>query len=65
MKSYKISEIIYWCIAIVSIVEVFLTWDSNIKRAYIFLGFAIISILMALFRRYYRNKFSRQKKNRK
>ena len=62
MKSYKISEIIYWCIAIVSIVEVFLTWDSNIKRAYIFLGFAIISILMAFFRRYYRNKFSRQKK---
>ena len=65
MKSYKISEIIYWCIAIVSIVEVFLTWDSNRKRAYIFFGFAIISILMALFRRYYRNKFSSQKKNRK
>ena len=63
MKSYKISEIIYWCIAIVSIVEVFLTWDSNLKRAYIFFGFAIISILMALFRRYYRNKFISQKKS--
>ena len=61
MKNYKISEIIYWCIAVISIVEVFLEWEFNRNRAYIFLGFAVLSILMAFFRRYYRKKFSNQK----
>jgi len=65
MKSYKISEIIYLCIALISIVEVFLTWNFNRNRAYIFFGFAVISVLMAFFRRHYRKKFNNQKKFRK
>ncbi len=61
MKNYKISEIIYWCIATISIIEVFFTWESSRDRAYIFIGFGFLSILMALFRRHYRKKFHNHK----
>jgi|TARA_B100001059_G_scaffold115208_1_gene115481 hypothetical protein len=58
MKHYIISEIIYWVIAIISIFSVFENWGINNNRVYIFLGFAILSVFMALFRRHFRNKYS-------
>ncbi len=64
MKNYKISEIIYWVIATISIIEVFLNWNSNRNRAYIFIGFGFLSVLMALFRKHYRKKFYKRKNSR-
>ena len=58
MKHYLISEIIYWVIAVISIFSFFENWGINDNRAYIFLGFSILSILMALFRRHFRRKYS-------
>jgi hypothetical protein len=57
MKNYLISEIIYWVIAIISIFSVFENWNIDKNRAYIFLGFTILSVFMALFRRYFRIKY--------
>jgi len=60
MKHYLISEIIYWVIAIISIFSFFENLGSNDDRAYIFLGFSILSVFMALFRRYFRKKYSKK-----
>ncbi|CAI8296477.1 MAG: hypothetical protein EVA41_00230 [Flavobacteriales bacterium] len=58
MKHYLISEIIYWIIAVISIISFFENFGINSNRAYIFLGFSILSVFMALFRRYFRKKYS-------
>tara|TARA_B100001029_G_C15062615_1_gene459897 strand:+ start:3161 stop:3352 length:192 start_codon:yes stop_codon:yes gene_type:complete len=57
MKSYKISEILYWIIALIASYESFSQWGINRKKTYIFIGFALLSIFMALFRRHFRKKF--------
>ncbi len=60
MRKYPISEVLYWVIAVVSIYETFSIWNSNRQKAFIFIGFAVISIFMALFRRHYRIKFNKR-----
>ena len=60
MKSYKISEILYYVIAVSSVYKLLELWAVDQKRALYFLGFAILSIFMALFRRHYRRKFNRR-----
>jgi|TARA_X000001036_G_scaffold102475_1_gene95728 hypothetical protein len=57
MKSYKISEILYWVIALVACYESFSQWGINRQKSYIFIGFTLLSIFMALFRRFFRKKF--------
>jgi len=61
MKNYLISEIIYWVIAVISFFSFFENISNDKNRAYIFLGFCILSIFMALFRRYFRKKYSNKK----
>ncbi len=61
MKHYIISEIIYWIIAVISIFSFFENWEINNNRAFIFLGFSILSVFMALFRRHFRKKYSKNK----
>ena len=58
MKHYIISEIIYWVIAVISIFSFVENWGINNSKAYLFLGFSILSVFMALFRRYFRKKYS-------
>ena len=58
MKHYIISEILYWVIAVISIFSVFENWGVNNNRAYLFFGFSILSVFMALFRRHFRKKYS-------
>jgi hypothetical protein len=61
MKNYLISEIIYWIIAVISIFSFFENISNDKNRAYIFLGFSILSVFMALFRRHFRKKYSNRK----
>tara|TARA_B100000900_G_scaffold20806_1_gene16214 strand:- start:417 stop:602 length:186 start_codon:yes stop_codon:yes gene_type:complete len=58
MKNYIVSEIIYWIIALISIFSVFENWLVDRNRAYLFLGFSLLSVFMALFRRHFRKKYS-------
>jgi|TARA_B110000908_G_scaffold134951_1_gene159623 hypothetical protein len=60
MKKNLISEILYWVIAIISLYEAFVKWSSEPSRAILFLGFASVSIFMAIFRRHYRKKFDKR-----
>ncbi|MGA0374049.1 MAG: hypothetical protein ACO3MA_05190 [Flavobacteriaceae bacterium] len=60
MKSYKISEFLYWAIAAVASYESFNQWSYNRQKAYIFIGFAFLSFFMALFRRHFRKKFNKR-----
>jgi uncharacterized membrane protein len=60
MKNYRISEILYWVIAVISIYESIGLWESNPPRAFLFIGFAVVSVFMALFRRHYRKKFNQR-----
>jgi hypothetical protein len=62
MKSYKISEILYWVVALIAGYESFSRWDVNRQKAYFFIGFALLSIFMALFRRHFRKKFNNRQK---
>jgi len=65
MKSYRISEFIYWIIAIISSFEAYNLWSRNTSKSYLFLGFAIVSIFMAIFRRHFRKKFDQRAKSKK
>ena len=58
MRSYRISELLYWVIAVISAFQTVQLWKLNPSKAYIFLGFAVLSIFMALFRRHFRRKFN-------
>ncbi|MBK78591.1 MAG: hypothetical protein CMC88_05865 [Flavobacteriaceae bacterium] len=56
MKSYKISEILYWVISVVALYEAIIGFKTGSSKAYLFLGFFFFSVFMALFRRHYRKK---------
>jgi hypothetical protein len=60
MKNLRISEILYWVIAVISAYEDFARWELNRERALLFAGFCGVSIFMALFRRHYRKKFDKR-----
>ena len=60
MKGHRISEILYWVISVISGYEAFVRWETNQERALLFIGFSLLSIFMALFRRYYRKKFDKR-----
>lgn len=61
MKAYRISEILYIVIAVISVKEAFTLWEIRPEKAYLFLGFAALALFMYFFRRYYRKKFNRRK----
>lgn len=61
MKAYRISEILYLVIAIISVKEAFSLWEIRPEKAYLFIGFAILAVFMFFFRSYYRKKFNRRK----
>lgn len=61
MKAYRISEILYIIIAVISVKEAYSLWEIRPEKAYLFLGFAALALFMYFFRRYYRKKFNRRK----
>jgi hypothetical protein len=61
MNFYKISEFLYVVIAAISLIEVITLWDIQRDKAYLFIGFAALSIFMFFFRRKYRKKFKNRK----
>jgi len=63
MKTLRISEILYWVIAVISAFQTVQLWTLNPSKAYIFLGFGILSVFMALFRRHFRRKFNARNQN--
>ncbi|MBL7473001.1 hypothetical protein [Robertkochia sediminum] len=59
---YKIFEIAYLVIAVVSAYEVFAQWNVDRNRAYLFILFAVVSVFMFFFRRKFRKKLEERNK---
>lgn len=59
---YKIFEIAYLVIAVVSTYEVFAQWNVDRNRAYLFILFAVVSVFMFFFRRKFRKKLEERNK---
>ena len=48
MKAYRISEVLYIVIAVISIKEAYLLWFVRPEKAYLFLGFAALAVFMCV-----------------
>lgn len=62
MRYGKITEWIYAIIAILAGVETYSIWNVDRNKAYLFLFFTVMSVGMFFFRRHYRKKFEKRKK---
>ncbi|RNC92637.1 MAG: hypothetical protein ED555_06055 [Allomuricauda sp.] len=63
IKILKYTEYLYLAVAIVSIYKIISLWAVEPKETYIFIFFAVVSIAMFLFRRNYRKRFEKRKKD--
>ena len=61
MKYFKISELIYLVIAVLSIIKVFTDWNIDRESTYKFIFFGAVSLFMFFFRRHFRKKFNQRK----
>lgn len=63
IKILRYTEYLYLVVAIVSIYKIATLWNQNPKDTYIFIFFAIVSIGMFIFRRNYRKRFEKRKRD--
>lgn len=63
IKILRYTEYLYLAVAIVSLYKVITLWEVDPRETYIFIFFAIVSIGMFLFRRNYRKRFEKRKKD--
>jgi len=64
-KIRKIFEIGYLVIGVVCVIESYMRWNSEPKRAYMFLGLAVMAILVFFIKRHFRLKNEPQRNNSK
>jgi positive regulator of sigma E activity len=65
IKLLRFTEYLYLIVAIVSIYKIGDLWETDREGTYIFIFFAIVSIGMFIFRRTYRRRFEKRKKENK
>ena len=63
IKILKYTEYLYLVVGIVSLYKIFILWNTDRQSTYIFIFFAIVSVVMFIFRRNYRKKFENRKRN--
>ena len=61
MKLYRISEVLYLVIAVISLFEAYKLWTIRPEKAYLFLGFTGLALFMYFFRKRYSEKFNNRK----
>ncbi|WP_297762153.1 hypothetical protein [uncultured Muriicola sp.] len=62
IKLLRFTEYLYLIVALVSIYKIGDLWETDREGTYIFIFFAIVSIGMFIFRRTYRRRFEKRKK---
>ncbi len=62
IKLLRFTEYLYLIVAIVSIYKIGDLWETDREGTYIFIFFAVVSIGMFIFRRTYRKRFEKRKK---
>ncbi|WP_297794087.1 hypothetical protein [uncultured Eudoraea sp.] len=65
IKILRYTEYLYLAVAIVSIYKIIEFWNTDRESTYIFIFFAIVSIGMFIFRRNYRKRFEKRKRDNK
>ncbi|KAB8154359.1 hypothetical protein EZY14_007950 [Kordia sp. TARA_039_SRF] len=63
MKVLKYTKYVYLLVAVLSIVKIVTTWNSEGRIDYIFVAFGVVSLFMFFFRRHYEKKFEDHSKN--
>jgi positive regulator of sigma E activity len=63
IRFWKYFEYAYLVIAIIFIVETFLRWNLEREKAYFFLGFSILAVIVYFFKKRFRKKFEARTKN--
>ncbi|WP_276388492.1 hypothetical protein [Eudoraea chungangensis] len=63
IKILKYTEYLYLAVAIISVYKIFELWNIDREGTYIFIFFGIVSIGMFLFRRNYRHRFEKRKRD--
>ncbi|WP_343487992.1 hypothetical protein [Allomuricauda sp. d1] len=62
IKILRYTEYLYLAVAVLSIYKIVELWPINPKETYIFIFFAVVSIAMFFFRRNYRKRFEKRKR---
>lgn len=63
IKILRYTEYLYLVVAIISVYKIIELWNSDREGTYIFIFFAIVSIGMFIFRRNYRKRFEKRKRD--
>lgn len=63
IKILRYTEYLYLAVAIVSVYKIIELWNTDQESTYIFIFFAIVSIGMFIFRRNYRKRFEKRKRD--
>lgn len=63
IKILKYTEYLYLAVAIISIYKIVTLWEVDQQGTYIFIFFAVVSIAMFVFRRNYRKRFEKRKRD--
>lgn len=63
IKILRYTEYLYLVVAIVSVYKTFTLWNVDREGTYIFIFFALVSAGMFLFRRNYRKRFEKRKRD--
>lgn len=62
-KFFKFFEYAYLIFAALFLFEVFRVWGTEPNRAYLSLFFAVVAVGMFFFKRHFRKKYEKRKKN--
>ena len=62
IKILRYTEYLYLVVALISLYKIGELWNVDRNQAYIFVFFAVVSIAMFFFRRNYRRRFEKRRK---
>ncbi len=65
IKILRFTEYLYLAVALISIYKIGELWETDRQGTYIFIFFAVVSIGMFIFRRNYRKRFEKRKRDNK
>jgi hypothetical protein len=63
IKILRYTEYLYLAVAVISVYKIATLWSIDPSETYIFIFFAIVSIGMFIFRRNYRKRFEKRKRD--
>ncbi len=63
IKILRYTEYLYLLVAIISVYKIIELWNIDREGTYIFIFFALVSVGMFIFRRNYRKRFEKRKRD--